>query len=1204
MAPNYNSVDVHPSPYGSGDPYYNESSGFITPHPAKKRTSNWIKIGVPVLILVIVGAVVGGVLGSRSSKSDNKGTTAASSSSEAAASSAASVKLEIGRFATATNSAYMMPVYPSTTNTAAFTTPTFSTTANAALAWPKDPFQPKKPDILTVRPDRPRLIAPGYKWQALPALIRSDPYLQGWNDTIFGNATDFFGQQPVAYFKDGASGILDVARDIKRRIKAFAYVYHMTNDTKWVDRTFVEIQNAAGNGTTPFGTDDDDKWNVGHFLDAAELSAAFAIAYDWLYPLWSEEQKSQIRTSLIRYGLQPGLVASTTSAGWWRTNTTGNWNCVCNSGLTLASLAILDDDTTGIAKQLLGLTVPNALENCAVATADDGSWAETANYWYFGSTGHAEMSSALLTATGSAYGLLDVNKNFYKTGTFHMYVYGPTSLFDYGDHGPNKFSATANSLLLYGDYYNQPQFQLFQREQYDAAEPWSMFWYNPSVSGAFWDGAELDHFFDNSLDQWASMRSSWTDANALFVAIKAGKNQGHQTHNDLDAGDFVLDALGTRWAGELGSGDYLSPGYFSNDSQDSDRWKYYRKMTEGQNTILINQANQNVLAAPTVKHGSSGTTQGSSTVVDIPKDSTAFWTSDLSTAYFGGAVKRGVRLLNARRQVLLQDEINSQNAVQWRMHTNATVSIDEGGTSATLTLVGQTMKVSMVSPPSGAQFSTSDAVRLESDVTPPAPDQPNPGVKVLIISLPAGTYNLQVLFNPQWSGMEANSDGRHAEDSRRMPFLFHFDNFAKWVGLVTSAPRLFEHDHSHSFPPTHAQLNQQRRIPSHPECVLEALTVVCFSDCSVPLTMFIRKTQKVTLTLFVSIALVLALASSADAHVQHRDHVNLKRLIKKRAPAPQDPPLVPPLVPVAGAGAAVPSFSSLSSSSTTSVTSSTITPSQTTTSASTTSVSETASTTSETETTSATSTSTSSQSSTTSQTSETTTSETPPTETSKPAETTSERLNVTGAPETPTPSSKPTLTRTELVNSTESPSSIPLPQSGASKAKSTTLTVLIVVASSVAGVAILWTVFRKWKLGRSSKFDERLQPIDWQPTNPDDGAVPGNRRRLSGASSFHSASGHGTSARGYGASDHGHGSEVSPSSYAIPDHDFTAGPTTLAPVGGYADLARGPSPQPQMHQMSRGPSMNRPAYDVGVPLHHQAGYGTQDAYDYGGSRRY
>jgi hypothetical protein len=56
----------------------------------------------------------------------------------------------------------------------------------------------------------------------------------------------------------------------------------------------------------------------------------------------------------------------------------------------------------------------------------------------------------------------------------------------------------------------------------------------------------LDRFSDNSTDQWGAMRSSWMDGDALYVPMKAGTLQGHQPHNDLDCGTFVLDALGTR----------------------------------------------------------------------------------------------------------------------------------------------------------------------------------------------------------------------------------------------------------------------------------------------------------------------------------------------------------------------------------------------------------------------------------------------------------------------------------------------------------------------------------------------------------------------------------------------------------------------------------------------------------------------------------
>jgi hypothetical protein len=110
------------------------------------------------------------------------------------------------------------------------------------LAWPKDSFQPANPAPTSVRSDRPRLIAPKYKWDSLSSRIAQDPYLKLWNNTIFGNATAYYSLPPVVYHMDGASGILDNAREIKMRIKAFAYVARMTNDTKWVDRCWAEIQ--------------------------------------------------------------------------------------------------------------------------------------------------------------------------------------------------------------------------------------------------------------------------------------------------------------------------------------------------------------------------------------------------------------------------------------------------------------------------------------------------------------------------------------------------------------------------------------------------------------------------------------------------------------------------------------------------------------------------------------------------------------------------------------------------------------------------------------------------------------------------------------------------------------------------------------------------------------------------------------------------
>jgi len=124
---------------------------------------------------------------------------------------------------------------------------------------------------------------------------------------------------------------------------------------------------------------------------------------------------------------------------------------------------------------------------------------------------------------------------------------------------------------------------------------------------------------------------------------------------------------------------------------------------------------------------------------------------------FSRSIKRGIRTLNARRQVLLQDDISgSGKDIQWRMHTNATVVTN--GTSATLELAGKKMQVSILNAPSGVTFSTAKPVRYSSDPALPTggTDPSNDGVTVLVIDIPAGTNSIQVLFNPQWPDMNSN----------------------------------------------------------------------------------------------------------------------------------------------------------------------------------------------------------------------------------------------------------------------------------------------------------------------------------------------------------------------------------------------------------------------------------------------------------------
>lgn len=781
--------------------------------PPKKGKSKWVKYGIPaaiVAVLIIVGAILGGIFGSRAANDNGTAETGASSFSgtsgtnrasniNSATASKASTAAQAGGvnniFYQGTD-LYGNPAYPKDVDTSAPSsgTPAVTCTDNNTPSGSTDKGSLRS---------HPRIMAPQYQWDCMPEKISKDAYLTVWNDTIFNNATAFFNMSPTNYSVDGGlagSGILDPARELQLRIKTWAYAYKMSNDTKWLDRTWTELQVAAGNDTTHGNwnvqavdstASRDDTWNPSHFLDLAEVTAAFAIAYDWLYDAWKPEQRSAIMWSIITLGLSHGVeaYANPVQVGWFL-KTNGNWNCVCNSGLLLGSLAVATEDPTGTSSQLIPQIIQNMKDNCMQGAYSDGTWSETANYWYFGTGGQSRAMSALITATGNDQGLMASNAGFQKTGMFHMYVGGQAGLFAYGDHGPNKFSTNANGMFLWGSQGQDPVYALYQRDRADAADPLSMFWYDTSVKGAFWNGLALDQFFNNDLGSWGSMRSSWSDFTGTYIGIKSSNATGHQTHGDLDAGDFVIDALGTRWAGEYGSANYLSTDYFSNETAQSARWEYFRKGTQGQNTLVINNQNQQPSCHPVNEMDSTGVKQDGNVDFVPATTDVAYFKTDMSSCYgqSTNGVVRGIRFLNGRRQILVQDEIASSSSitsVEWRVQTNGTVTLSDDKKTATLTISKvtdpnawggaqplvanldekRTMVVKILNPTDGA-FTTNGppAKRIYGTDPNTQPnqygpdedgDQVNTGVTTLSIKLNNPSGKIQVLWQPQWDNMNS-----------------------------------------------------------------------------------------------------------------------------------------------------------------------------------------------------------------------------------------------------------------------------------------------------------------------------------------------------------------------------------------------------------------------------------------------------------------
>ena len=130
----------------------------------------------------------------------------------------------------------------------------------------------------------------------------------------------------------------------------------------------------------------------------------------------------------------------------------------------------------------------------------------------------------------------------------------------------------------------------------------------------------------------------------------------------------VMEALGVRWALDLGADNYNMPGYFGGN-----RWTYYRLRAESHNTLVINSGKT-----------STSPDQNPKAVAPIAKFESrpgrVIAIADLSAAYAGMAkqARRGIALVD-RRTVLVQDEVEAERPSDvWWFMTVPTASTGRG----------------------------------------------------------------------------------------------------------------------------------------------------------------------------------------------------------------------------------------------------------------------------------------------------------------------------------------------------------------------------------------------------------------------------------------------------------------------------------------------------------------------------------------------
>lgn len=578
----------------------------------------------------------------------------------------------------------------------------------------------------------PRILLTDARVAELKALLKSDENLQTIVTHLETLGDVICTRPPVKRVLVGTKRfrLLGTSRLVLSRTLVLGTLYRLDGREKWKTRLSAELKAVCAF----------EDWYPTHFLDTAEMSAAVALGYDWLYHDLSPEERTELRDGLIKHGLEPGL-----KGGWW-VKASNNWNQVCHGGMVLTALALATDRPDDCETLLASAKINHKSGLKAYAPA--GVYPEGPGYWTYGTSFSVIMASALESVIGDDWGILD-SPGFKESFDYRMHVQTPTGkVVNYADGGegcdssPYHFHLAAKTgapgyssfamdtlksdfKVIDGDTHTTDMDKRVNRLLALAVA-----WYVPETDTAT---PPLEWFAGGKSEvQVAFMRSAWNDRNALFASLKAGKLQ--VSHGHLDNGSFIIESDGVRWASDMGSEkEIYDRGDSWSTAQESHRWKFLRANNFGHNTLAIDGRIQRVA--------------GDSPIVATGEGDSPFAVVDLSAAYAGLAksVKRGI-MMPQRKAVVIRDELTGVaegKSVRWTMMVRTDIALSDDGRSATLKSSNRAMTVGLASP-AEARFTVMSATPTM------AIENQNSGWQRLVIDLTSegGEQVISVVFVP------------------------------------------------------------------------------------------------------------------------------------------------------------------------------------------------------------------------------------------------------------------------------------------------------------------------------------------------------------------------------------------------------------------------------------------------------------------------
>lgn len=439
-----------------------------------------------------------------------------------------------------------------------------------------------------VYPGHPRILGRTAQFDALRKRLSSAefPPLNRMHDIEMAAAEKSLADtSAVGFCFDDAHKRLEATKLAATRGVPCIYAYKMTGKKVYLDRALSLVREVCAFPD----------WNPAHFLDVAQAAYLCALAYDWLY----EDLDGDTR-ALILDNLRDKVVFPAADPRYeFLLRKFNNWNQTCNGAVILAALALNDRDPL-LCDRAVRFAIQRNLPAFAPMSAPDGVYPEGPRYMFEGMSSQILIFSILESAYGSDLGISNA-PGFDRAGLYRLFSYGATNkTFNFSDN-PGE-----------GDQLSFPLMWYFANRTGDASLLYKELEFLPSVSedefpnklypmcilhASAFKGGEIHApeqlvFAGNGPQPVVMARTGW-GSDDLYLGVKGGNPALDHAH--MDAGSFVFDGWGYRWASDMGCTKYA---YFEkrlpserglwNKRENSLRWKLYLYNNRFHNTLTVN----------------------------------------------------------------------------------------------------------------------------------------------------------------------------------------------------------------------------------------------------------------------------------------------------------------------------------------------------------------------------------------------------------------------------------------------------------------------------------------------------------------------------------------------------------------------------------------------------------------------------------------